>query len=952
MTSSYDQNRENGELKNSIQEMAIHQASFFKSIEKTFGSQDKSISQLVKIAEDQEKREAQRDKDAKKESAYEKKKDKKAESDNRKKSTKATQNKNKALIVKMGESLTKSLSGTMKSIFGKNPLMTLLKGVGLFALFKNAEALAKGIKGIAGAVADLWATVNSKEFKDGLGVITGFLSEIVKFGVGSLDRFLKGITGLATGLEDLLNSGSLSEFGQNLWDLKDPLGRTIGGFVGLAAILAPGATLMVAIKGLSLGLQGLNKVINIINNRNGVKPTKPTGGGGSRAGGGAARGGARPGPSSSGSAPVTPPGGNVINPATGQPFKPGMAGTSAGRAPSIPKPSSGGAAGAFSWKNLFTIKNLKSGIKGGLIAMGLEYLGQQFIVNPFRKWLIEQKSGWITGWSEERIDKLLDSMQNKGKDYQAFQAAALLGAEQRKPGTLTDAQLTRIGALKLQKGGAVNVPGSGSGDKVPMMLPAGSFVMNRNAARFQSGGMVPTMLEPGEKVYGPGQWGPAHALLNSGVPRFQNGGVVYGQHYDTGSGYTAPGMNDDQGRPVILSKDAMTAFVKMVTDSNGAVKASDVASSSRSAAKNAEEGGVPNSAHLYGEAIDIHGGSQDWIKANGSKYGWKYIDYNGTHGGHFKYVDGDMMTLGGAPDTSGSLLSGLAGMDLSFLGGFAKMFDVIKPLAGLMGLAGSSLNLFGNSTSTTGTPSSNSAPLTGDAKAKARQMYDYMISKGVSPIHARGILANINAESGFRTDVMGDGGTSGGLFQMHAGRYSAMEAAVPNWRTNWKGQIDHALATDRAPEYLGMSFGNGGDAAKWFMDNYERPAQYVRGQRDVDQRAFIQGLGYQQGGVVGGGSQMKLMSGDANLMSNNIHVTPSQHTSSYNQASRMGRAMGMYDLGGSNKPVIIPMPVPAASSAPSGQASSGSQTPHIPAYPRSAAASDYIFRSAMSSMLS
>ena len=44
----------------------------------------------------------------------------------------------------------------------------------------------------------------------------------------------------------------------------------------------------------------------------------------------------------------------------------------------------------------------------------------------------------------------------------------------------------------IQNGGPVRVPGSGSGDKVPMMLPSGSFVMNREASRFQNGGMVPT----------------------------------------------------------------------------------------------------------------------------------------------------------------------------------------------------------------------------------------------------------------------------------------------------------------------------------------------------------------------------------------------------------------------------------------------------------------------------
>ena len=71
---------------------------------------------------------------------------------------------------------------------------------------------------------------------------------------------------------------------------------------------------------------------------------------------------------------------------------------------------------------------------------------------------------------------------------------------------------------KKQTGGPITVPGSGSGDKVPMMLPSGSFVLNRNASKFlkrQTGGMVPTMLEPGELVY-----------LNENIKRFQSGGNV------------------------------------------------------------------------------------------------------------------------------------------------------------------------------------------------------------------------------------------------------------------------------------------------------------------------------------------------------------------------------------------------------------------------------------------
>ena len=119
------------------------------------------------------------------------------------------------------------------------------------------------------------------------------------------------------------------------------------------------------------------------------------------------------------------------------------------------------------------------------------------------------------------------------------------------------------------------------------------------------------------------------------------------------------------------------------------------------------------------------------------------------------------------------------------------------------------------------------------SKPTPQIMYDYLRSKGVSDTHAKGILANIDRESSFRPDVMGDNGTSGGLFQMHADRYDAMNQAVPDWRSNWQGQIDHALVTDRAPDYLNQNFSSPGQAAKWFEVHYERPADYVRAENNA-----------------------------------------------------------------------------------------------------------------------
>ena len=236
-----------------------------------------------------------------------------------------------------------------------------------------------------------------------------------------------------------------------------------------------------------------------------------------------------------------------------------------------------------------------------------------------------------------------------------------------------------------QTGGPVTVPGSGSGDKVPMMLPSGSFVLNRNASGFQNGGIIPTMLEPGEKVYGPGQWGANEFMMNSMIPRFQTGGVVKADHPDTGAGWSIG--KDQQGRPSVFTKEAGSALAKAINDSGGAVKTSDITSSKRSPSKNAAVGGVPNSNHLYGNAVDIHGSSKAWLKANGLKYGWKNLVYSG-HDGHFDFTEGS--TPVGVPgdgkektaDTDGSKGGGLFGTALKLTGAVGSL---VGDMAKIMG---------------------------------------------------------------------------------------------------------------------------------------------------------------------------------------------------------------------------------------------------------------------------
>ena len=126
-----------------------------------------------------------------------------------------------------------------------------------------------------------------------------------------------------------------------------------------------------------------------------------------------------------------------------------------------------------------------------------------------------------------------------------------------------------------------------------------------------------------------------------------------------------------------------------------------------------------------------------------------------------------------------------------------------------------------------------------------REVYDYLRELGVSDIHAKGILANIQGESGFKTDEdSGDNGMSAGLFQMYNDRKRKMELSVPDWRTNWKGQVKHALRDDTAPQYLQMQFNSPEEAADWFLDNYERPAMEHRAGRKQLNRSFIPNLGF------------------------------------------------------------------------------------------------------------
>lgn len=120
-------------------------------------------------------------------------------------------------------------------------------------------------------------------------------------------------------------------------------------------------------------------------------------------------------------------------------------------------------------------------------------------------------------------------------------------------------------------------------------------------------------------------------------------------------------------------------------------------------------------------------------------------------------------------------------------------------------------------------------------QGSAKEYYDYLISRGVSPNHAMGLVLNIARESSFRPGVQIidiNGRPSGGLFQWNAGRFDNMVKAVPDWKTNWKGQIDYALAEPQGAasgsNYLATQFKSPMEAAIWWMEKWERVADPAR----------------------------------------------------------------------------------------------------------------------------
>lgn len=115
-----------------------------------------------------------------------------------------------------------------------------------------------------------------------------------------------------------------------------------------------------------------------------------------------------------------------------------------------------------------------------------------------------------------------------------------------------------------------------------------------------------------------------------------------------------------------------------------------------------------------------------------------------------------------------------------------------------------------------------------DGYVQPKEVYEYLLSKGVSREHALGMLANMRYESSFNPSaytIDSNNKPSGGLFQHNGPRYEAMvKHAGDDWATDWKAQVDYALSEEDTKKYTAQKFSNAQEASMWFTKNWERPA--------------------------------------------------------------------------------------------------------------------------------
>ena len=139
-------------------------------------------------------------------------------------------------------------------------------------------------------------------------------------------------------------------------------------------------------------------------------------------------------------------------------------------------------------------------------------------------------------------------------------------------------------------------------------------------------------------------------------------------------------------------------------------------------------------------------------------------------------------------------------------------------------------------------------------KDRKKYAYNYLIKQGYSPVVAAGIVGNLIAESGLKTDILGtaDDKGSNGIAQWHSGRLTGLKKFAKSTNRKWDdldAQLDYItyelnndykfaknkLKYAKTPE----------EASEAFMQHYEKPAKWAiaqsRGERAKNARDLFGG---------------------------------------------------------------------------------------------------------------
>lgn len=111
--------------------------------------------------------------------------------------------------------------------------------------------------------------------------------------------------------------------------------------------------------------------------------------------------------------------------------------------------------------------------------------------------------------------------------------------------------------------------------------------------------------------------------------------------------------------------------------------------------------------------------------------------------------------------------------------------------------------------------------------SKYLDFYRHLLSRGVSPVHAQGWVANIPRESSGNPAAIGDQGQSFGLNQWYSERGEALKRFAAARGKDWRDpyiQLDYGLTEADTKNYLAREFTSGADATKAFTRDWERPA--------------------------------------------------------------------------------------------------------------------------------